>query len=170
MRPMRRLTVSCGRPNNAGNASSTNQPSTTSLSTVSTTSSIVPIAVVVFALFSALALFIAVVGLWILTLFAAHNRRKEMGVRKVFGATGWNLFSTLSSEFLWLVAAAVVIGLPLAWYAMQSWLGHYPFRIGISGWMFVVPVVILVAVTVATVSAQIMATLRANPIRSLKSE
>lgn len=124
----------------------------------------------VFALFSALALFIAVVGLWILTLFAAHNRRKEMGVRKVFGATGWNLFSTLSSEFLWLVAAAVVIGIPLAWYAMQSWLGHYPFRVGINGWMFVVPVLILVAVTVATVSAQIMATLRANPIHSLKSE
>lgn len=124
----------------------------------------------VFALFSGLALFIAVVGLWILTLFAANNRRKEMGVRKVFGATGFNLFCNLSAEFMWLVSAAVVIGVPLAWYAMQGWLSGYPFRVGMVWWLFAVPVAVIVAVTLATVSGRILITLRANPIRSLKAE
>lgn len=124
----------------------------------------------VFALFSGLALFIAVVGLWILTLFAANNRRKEMGVRKVFGATGFNLFLNLSAEFMWLVAAAVAIGVPLAWYAMDAWLGGYPFRVGMVWWLFAVPVAVIVAVTLATVSGRILITLRSNPVKSLKAE
>lgn len=124
----------------------------------------------VFALFSGLALFIAIVGLWILTLFAANNRRKEMGVRKVFGATGFNLFRNLSSEFMWLVMAAVVIGVPLAWYVMDGWLSGYPFRVGMVWWLFAVPVAVIVAVTLATVGSRILITLRSNPIRSLKAE
>lgn len=124
----------------------------------------------VFALFSGLALFIAIVGLWILTLFAANNRRKEMGVRKVFGATGFNLFCNLSSEFMWLVMASVVIGVPLAWYVMEGWLSGYPFRVGMVWWLFAVPVAVIVAVTLATVGSRILITLRSNPIRSLKAE
>ena len=124
----------------------------------------------VFALFSGLALFIAIVGLWILTLFAANNRRKEMGVRKVFGATGFNLFCNLSSEFMWLVMASVVVGVPLAWYVMEGWLGGYPFRVGLAWWLFAVPVAVIVAVTLATVGSRILITLRSNPIRSLKAE
>lgn len=124
----------------------------------------------VFALFSGLALFIAIVGLWILTLFAANNRRKEMGVRKVFGATGFNLFRNLSSEFMWLVMAAVVIGVPLAWYVMEGWLSGYPFRVGMVWWLFAVPVAVIVAVTLVTVGSRILITLRSNPIRSLKAE
>lgn len=124
----------------------------------------------VFAVFSGLALFIAIVGLWILTLFAANNRRKEMGVRKVFGATGFNLFCNLSAEFLWLVMASVVIGVPLAWYAIESWLSGYPFRVNMAWWLFAVPVAVIIAVTLITVSGRILITLRSNPIRSLKSE
>ena len=124
----------------------------------------------VFALFSGLALFIAIVGLWILTLFAANNRRKEMGVRKVFGATGFNLFCNLSSEFMWLVMASVVVGVPLAWYVMDGWLSGYPFRVGMVWWLFAVPVAVIVAVTLATVGSRILITLRSNPIRSLKAE
>lgn len=124
----------------------------------------------VFALFSGLALFVAVVGLWVMVLFSTNHRRKELGVRKVFGATGLDLFRSLSAEFVWLIAAAVAIGIPLAWYAMQSWLARYPFRIGTNGWLFVVPVGILAAVTLATVGSRILITLRANPIRSLKTE
>lgn len=124
----------------------------------------------VFALFSGLALFIAIVGLWILTLFAANNRRKEMGVRKVFGATGFNLFCNLSSEFMWLVMASVVVGVPLAWYVMEGWLNGYPFRVGMVWWLFAVPVAVIVAVTLATVGSRILITLRSNPIRSLKAE
>lgn len=124
----------------------------------------------VFALFSGLALFIAIVGLWILTLFAANNRRKEMGVRKVFGATGFNLFRNLSSEFMWLVVASVVAGVPLAWYVMDGWLSGYPFRVGMVWWLFAVPVAVIVAVTLATVGSRILITLRSNPIRSLKAE
>lgn len=124
----------------------------------------------VFALFSGLALFIAIVGLWVLTLFAANNRRKELGVRKVFGATGFSLFCNLSAEFMWLVMAAAVIGVPLAWYAMQGWLSGYPFRVGMAWWLFAVPVAVIVAVTLVTVGSRILITLRSNPIRSLKAE
>ena len=124
----------------------------------------------VFALFSGLALFIAVVGLWILTLFAANNRRKEMGVRKVFGATGLDLFRDLSAGFVWLVPAATAIGIPVAWYVMEGWLRRYPFRVGMTWWLFAVPVAVIVAVTLATVGGRILMTLRANPIRSLKAE
>lgn len=124
----------------------------------------------VFALFSGLALFIAIIGLWILTLFAANNRRKELGVRKVFGATGFSLFLTLSREFLWIVAAAVTIGIPLAWYVMREWLNGYPFRVDMSGWLFAIPVLILGVVTFLTISGRILITLHSNPIHALKSE
>lgn len=124
----------------------------------------------VFTLFSGLALFIAIVGLWILTLFAANNRRKEMGVRKVFGATGFSLFCNLSSEFLWLVIAAVAIGVPVAWFAMDGWLSGYPFRVSMAWWLFAMPVAVIVAVMLATVGSRVWITLRSSPIRSLKTE
>ncbi|MDE5944065.1 MAG: ABC transporter permease [Rikenella sp.] len=124
----------------------------------------------VFALFAALALSIAVVGLWVLTLFAANHRRKELGIRKVFGATGLELFHSLSSEFLWLVAAAVAIGVPLAWFVMTDWLRHYPFRIGMSWWLLAVPAAAIAAIALATVSGRVWMTLRANPLNALKNE
>ena len=124
----------------------------------------------VFALFAALTLFIAVVGLWVLTLFAANRRRKEMGIRKVFGATGRKLFGCLSAEFCYLTAAAVIIGLPIAWYVMKSWLARYPFRVELSWWLFAVPAAAIIAITLATVGGQIWITLRTDPIRSLKHE
>jgi putative ABC transport system permease protein len=124
----------------------------------------------IFALFAGLALSIALVGLWTLSLFAANRRRKELGVRKVFGATGPELFYSLSSEFLGLVAAAVVVGVPLAWAVMSSWLSRYPFRMDISPWLFAVPALTVVAVTLATVGGQVWLTLRANPVRALRSE
>lgn len=124
----------------------------------------------IFAIFSGLALLISVVGLWVLTLFAAMNRRKEMGVRKVFGATGGNLFYSLSKEFMVLLGISILCGVPLAWFTMDYWLTTYAFRIDIVWWMVVVPILVITFVTLATISGQIIATLLANPIRSLKSE
>lgn len=124
----------------------------------------------VFALFSGLALFVAGMGLWVMALFSTNLRRKELGVRKVFGATGSDLFRSLAAEFAWMLAAAVAIGVPLAWWAMQSWLARYPFRVGLSWWLFAAPAAILAAVTLATVGSRILIALRANPLRALKTE
>ncbi|TKG95812.1 FtsX-like permease family protein [Puteibacter caeruleilacunae] len=120
-----------------------------------------------FAIFAALAVVIACIGLWVLALFASLSRTKEMGVRKVLGATTGNLFYNLSKEFISIILLAIGIGTPIAWYTMQQWLANYPFRTSLSLSYFVIPVVGIIMISLITISYQTLKTAHTNPANSL---
>jgi len=120
--------------------------------------------------FAFLAVFISCLGLLGLAMFTAEQRTKEIGIRKVLGASISSVFTLLSKEFLVLVIVALVIATPLAWYFMHKWLLDYTYRTDISWWMFVVAGLIAIAITLFTVSFQAVKAAVANPIKSLRSE
>lgn len=121
----------------------------------------------VFGLFAILAIFIACLGLWALSLFSGLLRMKEMGVRKVLGATTNNLFYSLSKEFVFLISTAIVIGLPLSLIIMNNWLSNYAFRTQMKWWFFVLPVILVGLIAFLTISWQTIKTARSNPTESL---
>ena len=120
--------------------------------------------------FAILAIFISCLGLFGLAAFTAEQRTKEIGVRKVLGATIANIWALLSKEFIFLVAVSFVIAAPLAWYGMQQWLKNYQYRIDISFWIFIATGMLALLITIATVSFQAIKAAVANPVKSLKSE
>lgn len=120
--------------------------------------------------FAVLAIFISCLGLLGLVMFAAEQRTKEFGIRKVLGARPATLFNLLSKEFLLLVLIAMVIASPLAWIAMSNWLQDYVYRIHISWWMFAVAGVLAVLIALVTVSFQAIRAAIANPVKSLRTE
>ena len=124
----------------------------------------------VFGLFAALATFIACLGLWALSLFSGLLRIKEMGVRKVLGATTNNLFYNFSREFIFLIITAVIIGLPLSFLIMNNWLGSYAFRTNMKWWFFALPIVLVGTIAFLTITWQTVKTARNNPTESLSNE
>lgn len=122
------------------------------------------------ALFAVLAIFISCVGLWVLVMFACTLRTKEMGIRKVLGASNGNLFYQLGHEFLLLITIAVVIALPVAWLTMDNWLAGYPFRVEWKWWFFGLPVILLFGISLLTVTWQTAKTILGKPARSLRYE
>lgn len=122
------------------------------------------------ALFAGLAIFISCIGLWVLVMFACTLRTKEMGIRKVLGASNANLFYQLGHEFLLLITIAIAIALPVAWLVMDSWLGSYPFRIDWKWWFFGFPVIMLFLISLLTVGWQTARTIFSKPARSLRYE
>lgn len=120
--------------------------------------------------FSFLAIFISCLGLLGLAMFTAEQRTKEIGVRKVLGASVPSLFVLLSKEFLIFVVIAMIIASPLAWFGMNKWLQEYSYRITISWWIFVIAGFIAVFIALLTVSIQAIRAARANPIKSLRTE
>lgn len=122
------------------------------------------------ALFAGLAIFISCVGLWVLVMFACTLRTKEMGIRKVLGASNFNLFYQLGHEFLLLIVIAVAIALPVAWITMDNWLGSYPFRVEWKWWFFGLPVLLLFAISLMTIGWQTAKTIFSKPARSLRYE
>jgi putative ABC transport system permease protein len=124
----------------------------------------------IFSLFAVLAIIIACLGLWGLASFTTAQKLKEIGIRKVLGATSGSIMSLLSWQFCKLVLIASVIALPLTWYGIDSWLGNFAFRIGIQWDMLIVPVVILTLLALGTVSLQILRGSRTNPATILRSE
>jgi len=122
------------------------------------------------AFFASLAIFISCLGLFGMASFMAGQRIKEIGVRKVLGASVLNLWGLLSTDFIGLVTIAFLIASPLAWYLMHNWLQRFDYRSGISGWIFVFTGLGAVAITLITVSFQSIKAARANPINSLKTE
>src|SRR5258705_12929082 len=89
-------------------------------------------------IFTMMAIFVGCMGLFALAAFSAEQRRKEIGIRKVLGATVFNIMGLLSKSFLALVLIATVIAFPIAWWAMNKWLEDFPYRINISWWVFAI--------------------------------
>jgi putative ABC transport system permease protein len=124
----------------------------------------------IFGLFAGLAVAISCLGLWGLASFTTSQRLKEIGVRKVLGATVGNIFYLLSSQFLRLVLFAAIIALPLAWYGMSTWLDGFAFKIDLQWDLFVLPVAILILIALSTVSLQVLKGATTNPVDTLRSE
>ena len=120
--------------------------------------------------FSILAIIIASLGLFALSAFMAEQRSKEIGVRKVLGASVSDLTSLLSKDFLKLVVIAMVIASPIAWWAMNKWLQDFVYRINISWWIFLFAGGSAVVIALLTVSFQAIKAALANPVKSLRSE
>ncbi|RYF74194.1 MAG: FtsX-like permease family protein [Cytophagaceae bacterium] len=123
-----------------------------------------------FLAFSSLAIFIACLGLFGLATFTAEQRTKEVGVRKVLGASVTSLVALLSKDFLKLVLIAIVLATPLAWYVMSRWLEEFAYKIDIEWWMFVVAAALSVGIALLTVSFQSVKAALMNPVKSLRSE
>lgn len=123
-----------------------------------------------YRVFSGLAVFIACLGLLGLTAFTAEARTKEIGVRKVLGASAVNVMALLSRDFLKPVAFAIVIGWPVAWYVMSRWLQDYEYRIDIEWWMFAAAGLGAVAIALLTVCGQAIRAAVANPVEALRNE
>lgn len=123
-----------------------------------------------FGIFAAFAIFIACLGLLGLSLFATTQRTKEIGVRKVLGATITNIVLLLSRDFIRLVLIAFIISAPIAYYIMNSWLLDFAYRINIEWWVFVVAALLSVIVALATISFQAIKAAITNPVKSLRTE
>ncbi|HTK20310.1 MAG TPA: ABC transporter permease [Mucilaginibacter sp.] len=120
--------------------------------------------------FTVLAIFISCLGLFGLASFVAEQRKKEIGVRKVLGASTYRLWQMLSKEFAWLVIISCFIAMPLAWYYANNWLRNYDYKTSISVWVFVASGAGALAITLITVSFQSIKAALANPVKSLRSE
>jgi ABC-type antimicrobial peptide transport system permease subunit len=120
--------------------------------------------------FAFLAIFISCMGLLGLAMFTAEQRFKEIGIRKVLGASVSSLFALLSSEFLVLVVIALLIASPIAWYAAGKWLQGYAYRVPVQWWMFALSGGLIILIALATVSFQAIKSALINPIKSLRSE
>ena len=124
----------------------------------------------IFTAFTAFTLVIACLGLFGLSTFMAVQRTKEIGIRKVLGATVANITMLMSKDFIKLVVIAVVVASPVAWWAMHNWLQGFAYRINIGWWVFAVTGVLAVLIALATISYQAVRAALANPVKSLRSE
>ncbi|GAB3774200.1 ABC transporter permease [Spirosoma horti] len=120
--------------------------------------------------FAILAIFISCLGLFGLAAFTAEQRTKEIGVRKVLGASVTSVVALLSRDFLKLVLIAIVLASPLAWYAMNQWLESFMYKIDLSWWMFALAGLLAVGIALLTVSFQSIKAALMNPVKSLRSE
>lgn len=120
--------------------------------------------------FTVLAIIISCLGLFGLASFSAEQRKKEISIRKVLGASISSLWFNLSKEFLILVTISFLIGSAISWYYMDQWLQHYTYRTGISIWVFLATIAISLLVCMVTVSWQAIKAALSNPVKSLKNE
>ncbi|MDR2145184.1 MAG: ABC transporter permease [Tannerella sp.] len=119
--------------------------------------------------FAGLAIFISCLGLFALVAYIAETRRKEIGIRKVLGASVGNVILLLSKEFLMLVLISVAVASPIAWWAMNQWLSGYAYRTDIPWWLFVVVGCISVGIALLTVGFQAVKAATANPVKAISS-
>jgi putative ABC transport system permease protein len=121
-------------------------------------------------LFAGLTIFISCLGLFGLAIYMAETRIKEIGVRKVLGASVTGITTLLSKDFLVLVFISFVIATPIAWWAMYAWLSDYPYHVNIQWWVFVLAGMVSMLIAFATVSYQAIRAALANPVKSLRTE
>ena len=125
---------------------------------------------ILFTVFSGIAIFIACLGLLGLSAFSISQRLKEIGIRKVLGASTGGIVTLLSLDFLKLVAFAALIAFPIAWFAMHNWLRDFAYRIPIEWWVFAIAGILAATVALVTISIQALKAALANPVKSLRSE
>jgi ABC-type antimicrobial peptide transport system permease subunit len=121
-------------------------------------------------LFAGLTIFISCLGLFGLATYMAENRIKEIGVRKVLGASVMSITSLLSKDFIKLVIISLLIASPIAWWSMYTWLQGYPYHINIEWWVFTLAGALSIIVALVTVSYQSIKAAIANPVKSLRTE
>ena len=124
----------------------------------------------IFITFAVIAIVIACLGLFGLVTYAAEQRTKEIGIRKVLGATVTNIISMLSKDFLKLVLIAALIAFPIAWFGMNKWLEDFAYRVNIGWWIFCTAGLLAVLIALITVSFQAIKAAIANPVKSLRTE
>jgi len=120
--------------------------------------------------FGATAIFLSCLGLFGLAAFTAEKRKKEIGVRKVMGASTMCILTLVSKDFVRLIIISIVVAMPLAWYFANNWLKSYAYQTNLSWWIFAVSGILLILIAVITVGYQAFKAANANPVDSLKSE
>jgi putative ABC transport system permease protein len=123
-----------------------------------------------YKIFAAIAIFLSCLGLYGLASFMAVQRIKEVGIRKVLGATAGSIVYLFSKEFIILIAIAFAIATPIAWYYMHQWLQDYAYRINISWWLFATGGMVAIIIALVTISFQAVRAATANPVKSLRNE
>ena len=124
----------------------------------------------IFMVFSILSILIACLGLFGLAAFNAQKRTKEIGIRKVLGASVGQITYRLTTDFLKMVGIAILISLPIGWYAMNKWLEDFSYRIEVSWWILVLAALMAIAIAIITVSYQSIKAAIVNPVKSLRTE
>ena len=117
-----------------------------------------------------IAIFISCLGLFGLSMFAAGKRTKEIGIRKVLGASIANILIMLSKDFIALVIISITIASPITWYFMNNWLQDFVYRIKISWWMFAAAGLMVILIVIISVSYQVVKAATANPVKTLRYE
>jgi len=124
----------------------------------------------IFITFALLAIVIACLGLFGLVTYAAEQRTKEIGIRKVLGATVANIVAMISKDFLKLVFIAFLFAFPLAWWAMNKWLQDFAYRVNMGWWIFFIAGAVAILIALLTVCFQAIKAAMANPVKSLRTE
>jgi putative ABC transport system permease protein len=124
----------------------------------------------VFSTFSSLAILLACLGLFALSAFELVKRTKEIGIRKVLGATVSNIVGLLAKDFLKLIMIAMVIAFPVAWFVTNKWLEDFTYRVSIGWWMFAIAATLVLFIALFTISVQAIKAALANPVKSLRTE
>jgi len=125
---------------------------------------------IAFQIFTGLAIFIAALGLFGLTSYICLQRRKEIGIRKVTGASIFQILKLLNKDFIMLVVFAFIIAVPVGWYIMDSWIQEFAYRTDLSWWLFALAAVIAVLIAIVTVSIQSIKAATSNPVKNLRTE
>jgi len=124
----------------------------------------------IFSAFAILAVVIACLGLFGLSAYVMEQRTKEIGIRKVLGASVEQVLLLVSKEFLRLVVIAFVVSIPVTWLAMHAWLQDFAYRISINAWMFIVAGITMIMIAFLTIGFQAMKSAIANPVKALRTE
>jgi putative ABC transport system permease protein len=127
-------------------------------------------AATILANFTGLSIFITCLGLLGLAAYSAEQRTKEIGIRKVLGASVAGIVQLLSKDFIRPILMAIVIGTPLAWYAMSQWLESFAYRTEIHWWISVLTGLLAILIAIVTVSSQAIKAAISNPVESLRNE
>ena len=125
---------------------------------------------VLFSIAAGVAIVLSCSGLLAMVLLVIQQRVKEIGVRKVLGASVQNISFLISKDFLRLVVLAVLIATPISWFMMHKWLNDFPYRIQIQAWMFVLAAVAALLIALLTISINTLRAAMQNPVKSLRSE
>jgi len=124
----------------------------------------------IFIIFSCFSVFVACLGLFGLSFFIASDRTKEIGIRKVLGASIAKIVLLLSKEFITWIILANLVAWPLAWFFMNKWLENFAYRVNLGIWIFIVPALLTLIIALITLSSQVLKAAMANPVKSLRYE